>query len=317
MTPPTPNSHLAESLSVLLQGDRSSWRHIATLLLRIKQEANWPFQDAASFEKWLSGFSREVGLGKTMLHTYVWVAQYYQTDLRPKLSSWGLDAPDLMALPASVGPETLNYMRKLSSAGITDVERHYGALLVTGGVKRDELRRAWHACRATIKSEPTKRGRIRYDDIKARSARRSQQFEADVTNAIIRDKGIVTATGTLLPCSVAAIKPGLFVEEAMPDIIMIMQNVDGTSEIHAVQVAVSLECKPWERGRALLPYYDRVWLAVPADDAQIKHLASVDERIGILIVLNSSVTVIRDPQKTTGDPDTIMQTLRRLVGLLR
>lgn len=287
------NSEVATLLTEMRENVRLPWVRIALLLRYVQQNATWPFEGANSFTEWVALNAGSLGLGKTQLRNYFWMAQYYEEDLRPKLLQWNYAAPPLEELPEHVGPEILADLRKISRAGVADMEKDYAERVMSGTVRCAELRKVWVACRQTIKPDPHRCGRIPTNNYKsgARIRKTGKLFEAEMLTALLVHNGIFTKTGRLVECKVIQNTQGLISGAQFPDFIVACKDEKKGLSLHAIEARLSMKERAPGFANGFQSYFDKVWLAVPEEAATGTVLQQLQNFDGILVVDNGKVNI--------------------------
>lgn len=266
------------------------------MLRYVQQNAKWPFEGANSFTEWVALNAGSLGLGKTQLRNYLWMAQYYEEDLRPKLLQWNYAAPPLEELPEHVGPEILGDLRKISRAGVADTEKDYAVRVMSGAVRCADLRKVWVACRQSIKPDPHRCGRIPTENYRssARIRKTEKLFEAEMLTALLMHKGIFTKTGELVECKVLQGTQGLVCGTQLPDFVVVCKHESRGVSLHAIE-ASSIKETAHEFPESWFSYFDKVWVAVPkaATGAFMQQLHKFD---GVLVVDDGKVGILHESE---------------------
>lgn len=278
---------------------RLPWVKIALLLRFVQQNAKWPFEGANSYSEWLVLHTSDLGAGLTMLRTYVWMAQYYEKELRPKLLQWNYPAPPLDELPEHIGPEMLADLRKISRAGVADVEQYYAERVMNGTARRAETREGWVACRKTIKLDPHSRGRIPTDNYKRGPRMTGTLFEAEMLSALLMHNGIFTKTGEFIECKVIQNTQRLIPGIQLPDFIVACKETTGGLSLHAVEPRLSINERTNAYTKDYQPYFDQVWLAVLSTRIGSFHnyMRQLEIFDRVLVVDNGKVSIWQESEK--------------------
>lgn len=265
------------------------------MLRFVQQNTKWPFEGANTYTEWLALNAGSLGAGLTMLRMYVWMAQYYEEDLRPKLLLWKLPAPPFEELPEYVGPEILADLRKISRAGVTDMERKYAERVMKGTVRRAEIREAWVACRQTVKLDPHRRGRIPAENYKSGGRMAGKMFEAEMLSALLIHNGIFTMTGELIECKVIQCTRTLIPGSALPDCIVACKDKSKGLSLYAIEARLTVKEGEPDFTKDFQSYFDKVWLAVPqpVSGALQQQLEKFD---CVLVVGDGKVTIWRESE---------------------
>lgn len=272
------------------------WTWLALVLMTIQFGA-WPFEEFSSFNSWLNAHAKDFGIGVRMLRNYVWAAQYYMEELRPKLIKWDLTAPLFEELPQYIGPDTLIEMRKVSRFEDEELERSCAERVMDGTYKRNDIRMVWVAGRKTIKSDPHRSGRIPYSDFERHEQSEAALFEAVVVNALLKHRGIFQPDGTLIDCSLIQDIQSISHITQLPDFVVACKESDNLLSLHAIEAKIKVPEK-LDTLQSWLPYFDKIWLILPKGQAEIaKNIKR--EGIGILTVADGKIFVLYESTTCT------------------
>lgn len=291
------NSKVASLVTEIRENVRLPWVRTAMMLRFVQKNAKWPFEGANSYTEWLALNAGSLGAGLTMLRIYGWMAEYYEKDLRPKLQMWGFHAPPFEDLPEYVGPEILADLRKISRAGVTDIEKKYAERVMQGTVRRAEIREAWGACRKMVKVDPHRRGRIPTGKCKSGAGMAGKVFEAELLSALLMHKGIFSKTGEFIECKVIQNTNRLIPGVQLPDFIVACKEGAKELSLQAIEARFSIGELAHDFAKRFESYFDKVWLAVPKATTDATDAVRQLEKFNrVLVVDNGKVTIWQESE---------------------
>lgn len=303
---------MQDRLSTLRGQPRPRWTETALLILELKNTVQWPFEGAKNYTEWVTLHSREYGVGESTLRSYVLVAEYYINDLSPKFRAWSIQHVPFDQLPEYVGPEMLVDLKKIAKIGSAQAEEHFARLIMSGSCRYADIRNAWHAYRKTFKTDLHQRGRLRKSDIEARFDQRGAGFEAQFIDILLTQGGYRSQQGDLIESVVLRDQSSLLPDSVELDCLLAVKDPGKELCLHAVEIVTAPKAS-MARFVELAPYFDKLWLAVPAP-AKKSIITSRPAEIGVLEVHNHEVRVVCEPavgEKSGAAVDVVLRRLLR------
>jgi hypothetical protein len=275
-----------------------SWGQVSAILIKAERTGEWQ-SGAGSFTEWLESVGREIGVKEATLWRYLSAGRYYQ-DLRKTLRN-RITAPVLGQLSAAVSPENIELLEKLERVIPKDLFADFSERVVTGNIKRRELREMWNVYRHVLEGRNARgRGKTR-PRIDPRDPWQSElQAQAKVVTLLSAKPNW---TGTSSPHFFHVVRE-IKIEQidARFDVLALVRETRQSRLLFfGVEVISSVDVKipeiSWKLSRLsrlsrLYPYCDRVWLAL-AQKPENALLKRIPEFIGILYVENGEIIVKR------------------------
>lgn len=174
---------LQDLIESVTKAEVRAWNQIGHLLDQVETTGFWQGK-AASFTEWLRSFASSLGLGEASLWRYLASARYYEK-LRKTLDGRGVPCPQLRSLPASVSPENLEILAKLSRVANDEVLQNIAKRVVNGSIRRAEMRRTWEAYRPALAGRTARGTGVEVPTIDLRDPRQfGSVFEAEVLTSL-------------------------------------------------------------------------------------------------------------------------------------
>ncbi len=283
------NNFIKDELQAIRSGSRRSPFEIGRLLVLIEQNEYWSKEGAKSFTDWVIGRSHfTFSLGPTMVWSYHRAARTYDEYLRPKLISWGMEAPPLEELADHISPESFDLLRRIELAASEDKVRSLAQRIFEGTIKRAELRYIWTAYRDVVKDNPQSRGRISFDNAMKRQP--AKVFQAEALNALNKRSNWLAMENIAL-YKIMRLTRHQFPGESVPEALLVIKRTGGALEIHglAIKTVVRSE-RMLPEIEAMAPYFDRIWVVVSSPSSELNAIPSY---VGVVQVKGEEIIVLR------------------------
>lgn len=139
---------LEKEIQVVRLGNQISWARIGRILLSVEYHEAWQV-DSRSYTEWIKRFSIMYGKSASSCWRFLSSSRYY-LELKNYLNTINIEAPSLQDLSEIVSPESLELLNKIERVLPSDEKRYLAEKVITGNIKRAELRKYWHYYRPLL-----------------------------------------------------------------------------------------------------------------------------------------------------------------------
>ncbi len=296
---------LRTTLASLTQEDARTWARIGYALDQVDVTGFWQGK-AASFSEWLRTFAPSLGLREASLWRYLTAARYYQK-LRLMLSERGVACPPLESLPANVSPENLELLAKLARVAPDDVLRTIATRVVSGSIKRAELRTTWQIYRPALGGRTARGTRGVAPTVDPTDP---EQFDSLI------EAQIVTVLMTTEPTWTGSKQPYLYTTmlRVSPEfgddvhrkyvfdaVVITRAKRNSRTDFHGIEIrGENLYGPIHEVFEAQRPFCNYLWLAAP-ESASASWQVNIPEYVGLLEAHRQGVRILRKARRLDGE----------------
>lgn len=291
----------------LLKVDKNrTWGQIADLIINCEQKRYWA-GTYPSFTSWLTLLAESLGVKPATVWRYYSSGRFYQK-LSKEINAKGIACLPLHQLPPSVSSENLEILHKLGRVTEGNVLHDIVLKVLSGSMSRADLRSTWIAYR-TVLDGRTARGRgVVVPQINRSDPSHDQLLNiAEMFSSIKRgDKSWVGIENPHSFRIYSDVRPEYSMHDSVKmhfDVVVADRFKVSTSlDLHIVflrpdsNLKVDRSIKSFYRA---VPYCNHVWLAVKDPDFDINQ-DNLPLFVGIILVLDGSITVLRQPTNTDG-----------------
>lgn len=139
-----------QELNSIEKGEIKTWATIGKLLISVEHHEIWKEKEE-SFTQWLRSFSKKIKKTESLLWRWLTASKYYNNVIALELTSNEIDAPDLLDLPIHVSPDNIELLSKIHKGIPKDILLDFAKRIMTGEIKRAELRAIYITLRSSKK----------------------------------------------------------------------------------------------------------------------------------------------------------------------
>lgn len=292
----------------LADGSFFCWGRLASLLDLVDSQDYWRNEAADSYTEWLKCQAHKLATTPASLWRYLSAGRFYNKLLtdHPSLAEKALEE-----LGDDLSPESLELLAKISRVAPDNIYRPLVVRLLTGEIKRSELRSTWSAFRPVLEGK-TARGRgVAAPKVNSENSRENERMAlALVQNQLSGSDASWLQLGKLH--SFATFFDLSLSHSSRFDTVIVAQDSEMRITMHGVEICCKDRGEPAfiHKIETLADKCDILWIALPFVPKET-FLHKVPLHIGVIKVDTNGIETIRAPKltKRTNDTDALSRAL--------
>lgn len=287
-------------LNAISRGDYRSWVEISSLLQAVDETGYWQKESAVSFTEWMNNQSPRFGVKQATLWRYLGAGKSYR-ELFEIMASSGEIPPDFASLPVSVSPESIEILSKLSRVVPENMLVNSFQGVLTGTLKRVELRARWESFRVLLDGRTARGRNVEAPKVDLRQNRsRAAVLASNILDTLRNGPNDWTGIKQIekyavFPKVMAHFSdtPPLKIEF---DAVAFIKPAGETAQYHALEIRGNSRIDYFREINRYLPYFDFFWYVFP-EPGNIPLLGGIPEVAGVLKTVNATLAVVRQAQR--------------------